>query len=114
MAFMIPIADYFTAYRVSTNCGDELVPEDLVGAIDLDAEPTSEEWESLLQYCEGNRIEGVAREEGWYARLSAPGYLDCTSWDGPHATEQEALDAVKAEYDVDDDGNDLDDESVQP
>lgn len=22
-------------------------------------------------------------EPGWYARLSAPGYLDCTEWTGP-------------------------------
>jgi hypothetical protein len=28
---------------------------------------------------------------GWYYRLSAPGYLDCTDWYGPFATEIEAM-----------------------
>ena len=33
-------------------------------------------------------------EPGWYARLSAPGYLDCTDWVGPYDTEEEALEAL--------------------
>jgi hypothetical protein len=41
---------------------------------------------------------------GWYARLSADGYLDCTDWQGPYATADEALDAVKEQFDVDDNG----------
>jgi hypothetical protein len=28
--------------------------------------------------------------EGWFARLSAPGYMDCTDWDGPYKTREEA------------------------
>jgi hypothetical protein len=31
---------------------------------------------------------------GWYGRLSAPGYLDCTDWTGPHSTEDEAAEAL--------------------
>ena len=27
---------------------------------------------------------------GWYTRLSAPGYLDCTDWEGPFDSENEA------------------------
>ena len=27
----------------------------------------------------------------WFARLSAPGYLDCTDWQGPQPTEDAAL-----------------------
>lgn len=27
---------------------------------------------------------------GWCARLSAPGYMDCTEWEGPFKTEAEA------------------------
>jgi hypothetical protein len=105
MAFMKPVAEYFTAYRVETNHCGELIPEGVCGAIDLDAEPRSEQWTSLLQYCEGTRIEGVEREEGWYGRLSAAGYLDCTSWDGPYATADEALAAVRGEYDCDENGD---------
>ena len=28
---------------------------------------------------------------GWYSRLSAPGYMDCTEWSGPFETELEAV-----------------------
>lgn len=31
---------------------------------------------------------------GWYARLSAPGYMDCTEWDGPHETQYLAMEAL--------------------
>jgi len=37
---------------------------------------------------EGYRDCGPSR--GWYCRLSAPGYLDCTDTDGPFKTEAEA------------------------
>ncbi len=30
-------------------------------------------------------------EPGYYARLSAPGYMDCTDWQGPYADEEAAL-----------------------
>lgn len=33
----------------------------------------------LQDYCEGT-IESVSVREGYGARLSAPGYLDCTDW----------------------------------
>jgi len=30
-------------------------------------------------------------QDKWFARLSAPGYMDATDWNGPHDTEEEAL-----------------------
>ena len=45
-------------------------------------------------------------KHGWFARLSAPGYLDCTEWEGPYKTEKEAVDAVCDLYDCDPDGED--------
>jgi len=41
-------------------------------------------------------------KEGWFARLSAPGYLDCTDWDGPFKTEQEAKEYLIDIYGDDD------------
>ena len=35
-------------------------------------------------------IGSEGNEAGWYHRLSAPGYLDCTDWTGPFTTEEEA------------------------
>lgn len=47
----------------------------------------------------------------WWCRLSTPGYLDCTDWDGPHDSKQEARDAIQRDYDVHPDtGDDLDNE----
>lgn len=117
MAHMIPVAEHFAAYHVETNAGTEIVPEEICGVLDkgdgdgitasasLTPYESVENYDALEPYLEGSRIEGVERKEGWYARLSAPGYLDATEWHGPYATEQEAIDAVKEAFDVDDDGD---------
>lgn len=41
-------------------------------------------------------------DAGFFARLSAPGYLDCTDWEGPFATEGEARAYIRDTWDVDD------------
>ena len=35
---------------------------------------------------------------GFYCRLSASGYLDCTHWDGPYLTEEQAVAALLENY----------------
>jgi len=47
---------------------------------------------------------------GWYSRLSAPGYLDCTDWSGPFTTEKEAFTYVCELYDVDENGDEIPEE----
>lgn len=42
-------------------------------------------------------ITGAA--DGWFVRLSAPGYLDATEWMGPYKTEEAAVYAWYEEYD---------------
>lgn len=42
---------------------------------------------------------------GYYARLSAPGYLDATDWMGPYWSMQAALVELCDFYEVDTDGN---------
>lgn len=44
-------------------------------------------WIPDFAYQEGKILE---RNAGYFARLSAPGYLDCTEWNGPFETELEA------------------------
>lgn len=48
----------------------------------------------------------AGEDAGFYARLSAPGYLDCTEWNGPYPRAWMALRAVCEEYDVRTDGED--------
>ena len=37
-------------------------------------------------------------QSGYYARLSAPGYLDCTDWLGPFGTSDEAYEELAETY----------------
>ena len=47
-------------------------------------------------------------EKGWWARLSASGYLDCTDWHGPFPGLEEARNCIVDTYDVHPDtGEDL-------
>ena len=105
MAFMKPIVEYMAMYHVETNMGTEYVPEEVCGPIDLEGD--GNDGEELLAYLEGRRIQGVERRTGWYGRLSAPGYLDCTDWQGPYPTTEEALDSIKEQYECDNNGDDL-------
>ena len=43
-------------------------------------------------------------EPGWYARLTAPGYLDCTDWRGPYPSAFRAVRDLCRTFDVDLDG----------
>ena len=108
MGFMVPVAEYFAMYVVETSMGTEFVPEDVSGKIvDLEDEG---EWGILCPYLEGKDITSVKRVKGWWSRLSAPGYMDATDWMGAYKTAEEALAAVKDEYEVDDDGDSLTDD----
>jgi hypothetical protein len=75
---MIPVAEYLTQAEVDEYMND---PEEREG---------------------DDRL-----EQGWYARLSAPGYLDCTDWSGPYESERDALQAVMEEYEVDENGDEV-------
>jgi hypothetical protein len=37
-------------------------------------------------------------EAGYFSRLSAPGYMDCTDWSGPYETEEEAVAEMLSMY----------------
>jgi len=50
----------------------------------------------------GADAEFVERITGkWWCRLSAPGYMDATEWNGPFDTEAEAREAIERVYEVD-------------
>jgi hypothetical protein len=104
MGFMKPQVSFFAAYLVETNHGTEVVPEDVCGTIvDTDDEG---EWDILYDYLENDNIRGVERVEGWWCRLSANGFLDCTGWEGPFDTQEAAQEAIDAVLD-DQDGDEI-------
>ena len=98
MGFMQPQAVHMKMLVVETTAGTEHVPLDLVGAVGDPAD--------LQDYVEGEVLldsdgaPDTVEEEGWWARFSAPGYLDCTSWVGPYETEKAALDGLAEVYGV--------------
>ena len=57
-------------------------------------------------------LEKVTRIKGYGARLSAPGYLDCTEW-GVYDTKAEAKAALDEMYGDDDEANEADDDEEE-
>lgn len=102
MAFMVPTAEYFTAEECIESEGS-LFRCDQCGE--------KKEFYNVTHSSEGgvSCVECAEPEAGWYSRLSAPGYMDATHWLGPYQTEAEALQAIMDEYEVDEDGEDLQD-----
>jgi hypothetical protein len=78
MAFMRPEVHYFSA-----NEAQEYVAEQY-GVEEVDSESFT---------------------DGYYARLSASGYLDCTEFIGPYNTPEEALSDLMDLFNVDEEGN---------
>ena len=56
------------------------------------------------EYYEGSRIDTVSVRQGYGARLSAPGYLDCTEWT-VFDTEEEAREYLEEMYPDDEDSD---------
>ena len=75
-----------TFWQVETDCGTESVPAGICDA------------SGLADYLEGEQLEPAESVTGFFARLSAPGYMDRTPWCGPFGTEAEAADYLEETY----------------
>jgi hypothetical protein len=109
MGFMQLQSDFFKAYIVETTHGGEIVPCYLLGRKMPDVGQCGEDdqtCDALQDYCEGE-VESYKVVEGWFARYSAPGYLDCTEWVGPCCTEEEAIAEGKDLYGDNEEQEDL-------
>lgn len=78
-------------YRVETSDGTWWVPDDCVGNI-------IEDLEEFASYVEG-KPQSYEKVHGFGARLSAPGYMDCTEW-CVFKTEEEAVSHLCEVYDL--------------
>jgi len=119
MAHMRPIASYFAAFLCEVSGETCCVEADnpavtsafLLEAFDGDSckeEHLDAMAEAVRPYLHAiGEVTEIKTVEGWFCRLSAPGYSDCTEWHGPHTTEADAVKAVCDLYDCDEDGEDL-------
>ncbi len=93
-SFMQPEIYFGSYFEVETVLGTEIVPGDVT------SRTASTIAEYFADYVEGRILDPDADAEykhGWLARMSAPGYLDCTPW-GAFETEQEAMDYLVEMY----------------
>ncbi len=117
MGFMQPQIEWDEWIVIDGDNGITFIPSYLVGTIhisegdtidceSLDGDDEPYDWagiiSSLGDYYDGHRIDEVSIRSGWGARLSAPGYMDCTEW-CVFDTEQEARDYLRDELGDDDD-----------
>lgn len=84
MSFMKQeITEYQKFYEIDGDVGVEFVPFDLVGEVDLDefddysSHPIPKPLSDYVETSQASHIEII---EGFGARMSAPGYMDCTEW----------------------------------
>ena len=100
MAFMQKQVEHMECWQVETTCGTECVPSNLVG-LNINVDSLSQYTEGEI-HCDANGEFNGELVTGWFARLSAPGYMDCTAWSGPFKSEKEAMDYLCELYDAED------------
>ncbi len=90
MAFMLPVVERGVWYVVDCeDGGSEVIPADVAGE--------GATLEDLATYCESDPV-SFERRDAWGARLSAPGYMDCTSWT-LHDSEAKAREDLREQFD---------------
>lgn len=89
--------------EIDGNDGISAVPADIAGdvlvAVKLGNDARAEEL--ALEFYSGSRVFEVTMRDGFGARMSAPGYMDCTEW-SVFDTAEEAEQYLSDTYDDDD------------
>lgn len=100
MGFMEPEIVHGRWIEVDGTCGTEWIPADLVGDVEEYHGPAVAVPDSLADYCENRSVILVKIIDGYGARFSAPGYLDCTPWTvfQTEAEAQEHLDEQQEDF----------------
>ena len=78
----------------------EYVDADLIGEIEPYQGPSILVPEPIADYCENRTTTEIKVIEGYGARFSAPGYMDCTPWT-VFKTEDEAQEYLDGQADDD-------------
>lgn len=105
--FMRHVVEFGEWVQVDGDNGTETIPADVVGALPewddtlSDSDNLARQFATVRDYVETSRAFSIEKVSGWGARLSAPGFLDCTEW-AVFETEREALDYLRDMYGDDD------------
>jgi len=86
MGFMQPSTSFERFLRVEQKSGESYIV------------PAAHYQEAVNAALGGDTVEDLG--ETWGVRLSAPGYMDCTDWSAPFATEEAALDHLAETFDL--------------
>ena len=112
--FMNPQIEFGEWLEVDGACGIEAIPADLIGGVswmtpdfDYDTDCMEEDsdlrnvLDALEDFIESNvdDVTSIQLIEGYGARLSAPGYMDSTSWT-VFKTREDAEEFLREEYEV--------------
>jgi len=100
MAFLEPEIIFGKWVEVDGSCGTEWIEADLVGVVEPYQGPAIPVPEALADYCENRTVTEIKVIEGYGARFSAPGYLDCTPW-SVFETEEDAQEYLDEQSDQD-------------
>jgi hypothetical protein len=95
--FMKPVIEYAEYWEVETSVGTEIVPSDVVDVTNVGV--LHDEGSVLARvapYVEGTP-RTVIGHHGWIARMSAPGYMDCTEW-SCHTSYEAAAEYLEEMY----------------
>lgn len=110
MSHLQPQAVYDLFLVCETTGGVEMFPADLVGveepfpevilSTDASTDPVDADMVGRMEpyLNHGYELLSVECVKGWFARLSAPGYMDCTEWCGPFPSEDAALAHLEEMY----------------
>jgi hypothetical protein len=104
MSFMQQQIIWDKWYEVETAHGTWFLPQDVIGKLSLNWRNWKRNVAKVLPYLEiwrADQVYSIARTKGYGARLSAPGYLDCTEW-SVFPTEEEAQEYLDDVYGSDD------------
>lgn len=100
MSFMQREVYFGQYYSVETFAGTCIIPIEVSGVV--------RSLDDLVDYCEGtirsdeDNADWDALKSGWLARMTAPGYMDCTDWSA-HPTEEDAESYLADMYGDEDD-----------
>jgi hypothetical protein len=100
MPFMEKQIQYNRWIQIDGPCGTDSVPFDVVFS-SQNKKTMNPTFEDVRDYTENREAWSIDVVDGYGARLSAPGYMDCTPW-SVFKTEQEAAEYLEENYPDDD------------